>query len=532
MSNELIQSGVGGVALQDIKDSKIDITQILGDSSQYNDWLDQLNTQEEFFALIPENDTEKRLKISDKINELKEKIKQLKKDVLTLAETFERIEINTERLKRAKELFDKGEIPEARAVLESELEQMQDEQTRLLQKKKDYEENIEAKLRNNAEEFMLLALLAVTDYENPNRFTNVYDYFERSIESFETKENLFQYASMLLMTNHIARADKYYTRYLDKFGDKLDDGEKINIHINLGLLYFQQNDYPKAETSLDQARELLTREGADKLANQKENLAKANLNLALVHQFQRKFEVAKKEYADALETLRELSAKDLRTHAPALAAVQSNLGLLSIQERDYKKAREFLLGSIETMEELREKHDVVLPLALINSSINLSYLNLEENFLDDAKNGSHQTLTLIDSVIDENPPMYLPGKARILNILGNVAEKEENLIETLMFYREALSIVTELEKDDPETHLQLYVIIITNLAGVYSKNQIKREESIEYVRQALTRLLPIMDSVPDLVEFYLKNLKILKEWGFTGKDIDNVFAEIKNPQPE
>lgn len=118
MNNELSQHGFGLIGLQNIKDSKINITQILGKSYQYKDLLERLNEQQEIFDLIPENNTEKRLKISGKINELKSLIEQFKQDVLSLAATFEKIEINTERLKRAKEFFDRGELSEARSVLE------------------------------------------------------------------------------------------------------------------------------------------------------------------------------------------------------------------------------------------------------------------------------------------------------------------------------------------------------------------------------------------------------------------------------
>ena len=110
-----------------------------------------------------EEETEERLAISKKINGLKDQIKQFKQDVLRFAEQFNQIEINTERLKQAKEFFDKGEIGEARAILEDDLEQMQDEHNRLLQEREKFEKGILPKLKNNSNEFFILALSKQTD---------------------------------------------------------------------------------------------------------------------------------------------------------------------------------------------------------------------------------------------------------------------------------------------------------------------------------------------------------------------------------
>ncbi len=71
---------------------KVKVMQILGKSYEYNELLDQLKTQQEIFDLLPENKQERRLEISAKINELENRIKQFKEDVLRLAEQFKQSE--------------------------------------------------------------------------------------------------------------------------------------------------------------------------------------------------------------------------------------------------------------------------------------------------------------------------------------------------------------------------------------------------------------------------------------------------------
>jgi regulator of replication initiation timing len=146
MTNELSQHGSFNIGLQDIHDSTVNVTQILGKSLEYKDLTNQLQTQQELFAYIPEDDTEKRLRISQAIAQLTAQIEQFKADVTRLAHEFNRIEINTDRLRRAKEHFEQGEIAAARAVFDSEREQMQSENNRLVQEKERFEQAVLPKL--------------------------------------------------------------------------------------------------------------------------------------------------------------------------------------------------------------------------------------------------------------------------------------------------------------------------------------------------------------------------------------------------
>ena len=78
--NKINQTGSGNVAISDVHDSEISI--VIGKSPQYNELIDQLRTEEKLFARTPEAETQERLEISRKIDELKQSIKQFKYDVL------------------------------------------------------------------------------------------------------------------------------------------------------------------------------------------------------------------------------------------------------------------------------------------------------------------------------------------------------------------------------------------------------------------------------------------------------------------
>ena len=221
MSNEIKIEGSFNPVVQGVHDSTVNITQILANSYQHNELLDKIKTKQELFDLQPEENTERRLQLSVEINDLQDTFKQFKRDVLALAETFNKIEINTDSLRRAKEFFDKGDIGEARAVLETELEQMQDEQTHWLKEKEHFEKDVLPNLLNNSEEFYLLAMATQTNYANPNRFEDTCKYFEDSIKSYPTKYNVFNYAKFLQEHNKFKEAATYYSQFLNDFASQL-----------------------------------------------------------------------------------------------------------------------------------------------------------------------------------------------------------------------------------------------------------------------------------------------------------------------
>lgn len=216
MPNDTIQSGTGNFSFKNIFDSEFNI--FIGKSYQYQDLLYHLEREEKLLSRIPKDEKEEYYKINEKVNDLRNQIEEFKRDVLQLAEQFNRININTERLKCAKAFFDKGEFGEARAVLEMELEQMQAEQEYLLREKEYFENKILPSLKDNSEEFLILALTAKTDSSNPNRFETVVNYFERSIKSNADNFNIVEYILFLEENHQYEKAERL--RQATKIFDK------------------------------------------------------------------------------------------------------------------------------------------------------------------------------------------------------------------------------------------------------------------------------------------------------------------------
>lgn len=245
MQNEQNISGSQNIAVQNVlSGASVNITQILNNSFQYNDLLDKIKDKQELYDLLPENNLKRRLTVSAELKQLQETLEQFKKDVSSLAESFNKIEINTDRLRRAKEYFDKGDIGESRAVLETELEKMQDEQSLLLEKKEHYEKNILPHLINNSEEFLLLALATQTDFDNPGHFNDACMYFENSIKSYASINNQLKYAEYLFHRNAREKVEEIYLNLFDNFYTQATLKEKADILDGLAIIHSTQHEFP------------------------------------------------------------------------------------------------------------------------------------------------------------------------------------------------------------------------------------------------------------------------------------------------
>jgi tetratricopeptide (TPR) repeat protein len=449
MSNSIQQAGVGNLAFQDIHGSSIEVTQILGKSYDYQELLERLGEQKELLSLTPEEKTERRLKISSKVNELEDRIEQFKRDVLTLAKTFERVDINTERLRRAKEFFDKGALGEARAVLEVGRNQMLDEQTRLLAERKEYETEVLPKLKHNSEEFLVLALTKRLDYTNPRRYAETCENFERSISSFATHDNLFQYAEFLRIHNQFSKAERYYEQILEQFASKCSPRNLATTLNSLGIVYGEQNDYGKALQAYEEALAIRRKLAADNPQAYLPTVAETLNNLGNVYRKQNDAGKALQAYEEALAISRKLAAENPQAYLPDVARTLNNLGIVYDEQNDYGKA----LQAYEEALAIRRKLAADNPQAYLpDVAATLNNLGVVYGRLNDygkALQAYEEALAISRKLAADNPQAYLPTVAETLNNLGVMYDEQNDAGKALQAYEEALAISRKLAADNP-----------------------------------------------------------------------------------
>ena len=195
------------------------------------------------------------LRADNKRQEIQQQLDELKKEVIRLAEDFTKIPINTERLRVAKQLFESGDYPAARAILNaeemgSELDALLRQEERL-QRLRD--EN-QANLLDKAHEFLILARLTAIDRELPNRFAKAREYYEQSLKAAQTLENTFAYAHFLQQHNQFGAAAGWYTTNLTLYRALAAAHPEAYLPNVAGtaanLAMFYQRELPDQEQSL------------------------------------------------------------------------------------------------------------------------------------------------------------------------------------------------------------------------------------------------------------------------------------------
>lgn len=526
MNDNLHIQGDGNIGIQNVgENANVSVMQILVKSFEYNDLLDKINTKQKLFDRTPENETEERLQLSAEINQLKKTFEQFKRDVTALAETFNKLEINTDRLRRAKEFFDQSAIGEARAVLETELEQMQDEQTHLLKQKEHYETEVLPNLINNSEEFYLLAMATQADYNNPNRFEDTYKYFDLSIKSHPTKDNIFQFAYFLHEHNQFNEAEKYYSEYLNYFNSLLSKTEYAIILNNLAVLHSDQNRYEEALIEHEEAL-LIYRGLAEKIPDTYLPCIAGTLsNLAKLYWKENKHDKSFNTVKEARDILQKLSETNQKVNLPILANVLIGLGILHKIQNQYDEA----------LKEYEEALTIYRNLAKTNPNNYLSYvamtlnnlaiLHYNQKLYDEALQEYEEALTIRRKLAQTNPHTYLPDVAVTLNSLANLHKAQNRYEDALKEYEEALTIRRNLAKTNPHTYLPFVAMTLNNLAIYYQQVNIQREKSLEFVMEAILIVLPIVERVPFTQKIKDTAMAILRNWGLSDEEISQMIAE-------
>jgi tetratricopeptide (TPR) repeat protein len=261
------------------------------------------NCRAELIALNAERDSVQKIET------------RFRDDVIRLAETFSKIELNSERLRLAKKFFDEGKISEADNVL----------------KEKDMaatgDAALAAKARNDsvllqtANEFALKAQLKALkmDYDSAQIL------FAQSRKYFETVDNLWEFGNLLYYQNQSHRAIEYFEKAL-----KLarSESEEASLAMNLGVLYSDIQKMAEAEKMYLRSLEIRERLAKSSPAQFEPDLALTLNNFCFFRQENGQFEEAKKMYSRALALRQKAVANGQTYFWSKLGRVYANMGAL------------------------------------------------------------------------------------------------------------------------------------------------------------------------------------------------------------
>jgi tetratricopeptide (TPR) repeat protein len=291
---------------------------------------------EELLAGIAPERMDLRLKQSAKLNELRKRLEDFKADVFRLHELFTRIPINTERLRLAKEHFDKGEFREADAVLKAE--EINADVAQHKARRAAALETVAAEDQNLAElanEFLLKGQLALVSPvpEGGSRFKQAEQWFEQALAAARTAEVLFEYTLFLKEHNAFRRAEPLCQEALKQYRSLAAANPEAFLPRvagtlnNLAVLHRQTNAFGPALDAYEEALQIFRSLAEVSQEAFLPRVAVTLNNLAMLHSDQNAFGPALEEYEEALKIRRSLAEASPEAFLPDVAETLINLSI-------------------------------------------------------------------------------------------------------------------------------------------------------------------------------------------------------------
>ncbi len=430
----------------------------------------------------------------------------------------------SERIRRAKEEFEKGNVIEADSILN--MEEMKREAE---QEKKQLEQHIE-NLRLKVEEFRMKAdtVMANTELSIPDRFAEACEAFEQAIEIariIQYDEDmlanmLFDYAYLLQLFNRMNKATDVYdevlviSRHLASLNPEVYESAVATTLNNLAILQRTLGRYVEAEKHYTEALGIYRRLALSNSEVYEPYVAITLNNLAVLQYTLRRYAESEKNYTEALEIRRRLAlsnqeayASDVAMTLNNLANLQRTLGRYAEAEKNYTQALIIYRCSALSNPEAYVS-DVAMALN------NLAGLQNDLGRYAEAEKNYTEALGIYRYLSWSNPEVYASDVAGILHSLAILqyaldrhAEAEANCTEALEIrrhlalsnqesyasdvastlndlaifqytlrryaeaeknYTEALENYRRLALSNPEAYYSYVAITLTNLAGLQS----------------------------------------------------------------
>lgn len=462
---------------ENVRDSNVvnNITIFLSKSLEFENLIEAQKSLENAFSSISEDDVSKRIEISSKIYHQKEVIKRFIKDILVLAKQFNRVDINADRLKKAKSLFEAGEFEKSRTVLESDLEEIEEDQKRLLEER----EQNNTKLKINSDEFLILALSTISPFLTRKEYSTICQYFEKSIDSYSSKNNHGEYADFLLVQSQLPSAERHYDICLKSFEENLSLQEKASILNNLGLIQASNLEIEKA------------------------------------------IETAKK----SLTIWKNLAEGNSLKYLPRVLDSLVQIGNWYSSDTGVMIAIDFYEEALSLLKQLQSQKENYLfyisnGLAISHEKIGLFHFNMHQEFgqkksldkatfhIDTAFSHYNQALAIAKELAKKSPEYYLINVAVVLNNLGGLNDGLLNYEESIKQHKEALDISYSLFNKNPYQYLPDVLSSLINIAHHYFHSVHNEQEAIKYATQVINMGSPIINEVP-YVKLYIERASLI-----------------------
>lgn len=415
--------------------------------------------------------------LKDKENKLKAELTQHQNLLLNTAKRIATLqgEAITDRLRRAIEAFERGDIKEANIILD-EAEKDGDYRFAIFDRKEELREKEICNIHIDIRSLMMQTTTIMADVDIPiqlridktNELYKKADY-RASRTGYEKEKHfdlLSDYANFLYVYGLYSKAESVYMRLIP-FAEELYGTENeitITTYNNMGKVYREMANYSKALECYFKAREVL------ELNPEKAEYLNAITyrNIGLVYFDRGNYSKALENYLKAVE----IQEKVFGVNHIETASSYNNIGSVYRGQGDGIKALEFYRKALEIREKFLSEDSPVLSNTFNN--IGCTYYNLE----DYTKSEEYHLKAL--EIREKSLGMYHPYTGQTYNNLGTVYWRQKTYSKALTFFKKALAIQEKaLGTFNP------FVAIDYNNIGMVYREQGDCSKALEFFIKAL-----------------------------------------------
>jgi Tfp pilus assembly protein PilF len=352
-----------------------------------------------------------------------------------------RVSLAPERLRQAKEAFEAGDLDRVHEILDEKA--LYAEQEKLL----DESERINRQRKENADSFLVKARATTLEYDNPEWYTESCLYFEASIKSWQSLENMEAYAFFLQKNKYFNQSLTWYLKIIEQGG--IGQIEKARTLNNLGTLQSDYKDYSGAANSFQEALKIYQQLAQSNPQAYLPDMAMTLDNLGSLQSDSNDFAGAEKSFKEALKIYRQLDQASPKAYLPDVAMTLRGLGRVQTASNDQAGAGKSFQEALEIQRQLTQSNpQAYLP----HLASTLSILGHFQSVCKDnsgAEKFYQEALEIQRQLAQTNPQAYLPHVATTLQIQGIWQYARKDQAEAEKSFKEALEIYRQLAQANP-----------------------------------------------------------------------------------
>ncbi|MDR2495980.1 MAG: tetratricopeptide repeat protein [Tannerellaceae bacterium] len=344
------------------------------------------------------------------------------------------------------------------------------------------------KKEKDAEFYIFRARLYIAN----SQFDEACGNYNMAVDTWPSFDNTLAAAKFYYSLNRFREAQGYLKHCLEM---ELSAEQRASVLNNLGMIFWQSNEYSEAEKAYAEALEIARRLNDEDPQTYKPGLAVTLNNLGALCGDKGEYGQAEERYNEALEIYRELAKKDSDKYNPVLAITLNNLGEWHRDKAEYTQAEAYHKNALQLYREMTAKdaktHNPDLATSLNN--LGTVYYNMKD--YEEAEKYHTEALAIRRELARNNPQAYNPDLASSLNSLGNFyADKPApDYAKAEAFYKECTETYGALAAEYPKAWNPHFALVLVNMSLFY---QYQRPDKVLSIQHAAAAVL-ILDLCSD-----------------------------------